>query len=150
MKQHKTYLAFDYGTVRTGMAVGEDLTCCAEPLKPLRMKHGWADEEQLADVIIRWQPDAFVIGMPDIPNKHNKGEINIAARAQSFAAYLNRKFTKPCYFTDERLTSRLMEVKQKEEKDKVSLDSRVAQALLCEWLCESTANTQNIHDLKKQ
>ena len=40
MHSHQTYLAFDYGTVRTGVAVGQLLTGTATPLNPLAMQDG--------------------------------------------------------------------------------------------------------------
>lgn len=147
-QQDKKYLAFDYGTKWTGMAVGSELTGGAEALPPLSMENGRADEKQLQKIVDNWQPDGFVLGMPAKPEEAHTNQtettspinpINLPKRIHSFAAFLKRKFDKPYYFIDERLSSRVMESNLKSTGAKPSvvqdnLDSLVAQALLCEWL----------------
>lgn len=137
-------MAFDYGISRCGIAVGEDISCFAQALRPLKMKNGQAQEEELTSLLAKWQPDAFVIGIPlSLSNlkadKLPKPKINIADRVIKFADYLKRKFDRPCYFVDERLSSRIVAREQKANKDKASLDSRVAQMLLTEWLNQGSA-----------
>ncbi len=140
---HPVFLAFDYGTVRTGVAVGQSVTGTAMPLAPLGMKNNKADKTQLDSLIAEWQPTGFVLGMPALPDGDHC--INIAKRVRSFAGYLNRHYSRSCYFVDERLSSRSLEDTCSEARlpgeprvraaaDQAAADSRVAQALLCAWL----------------
>ena len=140
---HPVFLAFDYGTVHTGVAVGQSVTGTAMPLAPLGMKNNKADKTQLDSLITEWQPTGFVLGMPALPDGDHCR--NIAKRVCSFARYLDRHYSRSCYFVDERLSSRSLEDTCLEERmrgdprvrsiaDKTAADSRVAQALLCAWL----------------
>ncbi|MBE8182583.1 MAG: Holliday junction resolvase RuvX [Candidatus Portiera sp.] len=143
------YLAFDYGTQSSGIAVGGDISCSAEPLPALTMNNGWADDEQLYKLVAEWSPDAFVLGLPATPAQAAESKtsqpINIAKRVHSFSAYLQRKFNRPCHLIDERLSSRVMEEKLKDMGVKAEagvLDSMVACALLQGWL-EQQENTKD-------
>ena len=67
--------------------------------------------------------------------------VNLAKRIKSFAEFLNRKFSKPCYFIDERLSSRAAQSDLKQAgvarpKIRENLDSVVAGELLREWLAD--------------
>ena len=57
-------LAFDYGTPRIGVAYGQTLTGTAQAVGVLRARDGVPDWQDVAALIERWQPDAFVIGLP--------------------------------------------------------------------------------------
>lgn len=152
------YLAFDYGTEYSGLAVGGDISTSAEPLPPLAMNNGWANEQQLRRMVTEWSPDAFVLGLPATPTQAREDQaktqrpMNLAKRVHSFSAYLQRKFAKPCYFIDERLSSRVMEQKLKDsgiQADKGVLDSMVACALLLEWLEQQNNRKENIKHCDK-
>lgn len=143
------YLAFDYGTQYSGIAVGGDISSSAEPLAPLAMNNGWADDEQLYKLVAEWSPDAFILGMPATPAQAKAEQaktaqpINLAKRVHSFSAYLTRKFDRPCHFIDERLSSRVMEQKLRSmglQPQAGTLDSMVACALLHLWLDNKNNN----------
>ena len=157
MSQAKRYLALDYGTKRTGLAVGDDLSGSSQAISPLPMKQGRADEKELQKVVDKWQPDAFVLGLPASPRAHyaanlstkagkiqDKDQIpNINKRVKNFAEFLGRKFSLPCYFVDENLSSRVAEQEMKQagmrsKEIKQNLDSVVANSLLREWLEHNT------------
>ena len=63
----QTFLAFDFGTQRTGVATGNRLTRTASPQPTLTA----TNDQRLALVAVRikeWQPDALVVGVPFHPD----------------------------------------------------------------------------------
>ena len=128
----RTFLAFDYGTRRMGIAVGQSITGSATPLKLLAMKNGRPQPAQLDKLVGEWSPAGFVLGMPAGPQAPTN--VNIARRVKSFAGYLRRRYRKPCFFVDERLSSRVIAARHTNTNQAV--DSEVAQALLGAWLAE--------------
>ena len=59
-----TYLGFDFGLKRIGVAIGQSLTRQARPLTVLRAAEcipNWSDIENL---INEWQINALVVGIP--------------------------------------------------------------------------------------
>lgn len=145
----KTYLAFDYGIRRIGVAVGQTISQSATALSILMVKNGRPQSEQLDRLVEDWHPAGFVLGLPAEPK--TQGPINIARRVRSFAAYLTRRYHKPCFFIDERLSSRVIKDREygghrenRENRENKShkghIDSLVAQALLNDWLAQSPQN----------
>ena len=65
--QHQSFLAFDYGLKRTGVAVGNRLMKSATPQGTIAAE-GDARFEHIAKRIKEWQPDALVIGVPYHPD----------------------------------------------------------------------------------
>jgi putative Holliday junction resolvase len=96
-----TFLAFDFGLRRVGVASGNSLTRSAQPLRTLASVGDarFADIEQL---IREWQPDALVVGVPFHPDgaPHDN-----TRRAQRFARQLQGRFGLPVHEVDERYTT---------------------------------------------
>ena len=65
----RTFLAFDFGTRRTGVAVGNSLLREASPLGSVAAE-GDARFEPITRLIAEWQPDALVLGVPCHPGRH--------------------------------------------------------------------------------
>jgi putative Holliday junction resolvase len=97
----QTFLAFDFVTVRVGVASGNSLTRSATPLTTLR-ETGDARFAAIARLINDWQPDALVVGVPLHPDgaPHDN-----TRRAQRFARQLHGRFKLPVHEVDERYTS---------------------------------------------
>lgn len=95
-------MAFDYGTQRIGLAVGQRLTGTAEELAPIKAKDGVPNWQQLESLIKEWQPDAFVVGLP---LNMDGSESEMSRRASKFARRLEGRFGKPSFMQDERLSS---------------------------------------------
>ena len=97
-----TYLCFDFGERRIGVAVGQALTGTASPLEVLVCRSGihWRRIEQLID---QWQPHALVLGVPLTEEGRSQP---MTARAQRFARQLEGRFGLPVHRTDERYSSR--------------------------------------------
>jgi putative Holliday junction resolvase len=96
-----SFLAFDFGLKRTGVAVGNRLTRSATPQGAIRAE-GDARWAPLAQRIAEWQPDALVVGVPWHPdgNAHEN-----TRRAQRFARQLRARFHLPVYEVDERYST---------------------------------------------
>ena len=97
----QTFLAFDFGTQRTGVATGNRLTRTASPQPTLTA----TNDQRVALVAVRikeWQPDALVVGVPFHPDgaAHEN-----TARAQKFARQLRAKFLLPVFEVDERYST---------------------------------------------
>jgi putative Holliday junction resolvase len=99
--QQQTFLAFDYGLKRTGVAVGNRLLKTATPQGTIAAE-GDARFEQIAQRIQAWQPDALVIGVPSHPDG---GEHENTLRARKFGRQLRGRFGLAVYEVDERYST---------------------------------------------
>ena len=63
----QTFLAFDFGLKRTGVATGNRMLRSATPQATIKAE-GDARFVQVAQRIKEWQPDALVIGVPYHPD----------------------------------------------------------------------------------
>lgn len=97
----QTFLAFDFGLQRTGVATGNRLTRTATPRGTLVAcaDARWPMVRQRID---EWQPDALVVGVPYHPDgaAHEN-----TARAQRFARQLRGRFGLPVFEVDERYST---------------------------------------------
>jgi putative Holliday junction resolvase len=96
-----TFMAFDFGTQRTGVAVGNRLMGTAQPQATIAAS-GDARFAQIALRLKEWQPDAIVIGVPYHPDgaAHEN-----TARAQKFGRQLRGRFGLPVFEVDERYST---------------------------------------------
>ena len=97
----QSFLAFDYGLKRTGVAVGNRLTRTATPQGTLTAE-GDARFISIAARVKEWQPDAIVIGVPFYPDgaAHDN-----TRRAQKFGRQLRGRFNLPVFEVDERYST---------------------------------------------
>ena len=97
----QTFLAFDFGLKRTGVASGNRLTRTATP-QPTITALGDARFVPIAQRIQEWQPDALVVGVPFHPDgaPHDN-----TARAQKFARQLRGRFGLEVFEVDERYST---------------------------------------------
>jgi len=96
-----TFLAFDYGTRRTGVAVGNRMLRTATP-QPTITGEGKARLEAAAERVRQWEPDALVVGVPFHPDgaPHDN-----TARARRFGRQLAARVKLPVYEVDERYST---------------------------------------------
>jgi len=96
-----SYLAFDFGRKRTGVAVGNSLLRQASALTTIGAE-GNARFEPIARLVAEWQPDALVVGVPLHPDgaPHDN-----TRRAQRFARQLHGRFGLPVHQVDERYST---------------------------------------------
>mgnify|MGYP000193260031 FL=1 len=97
----QTYLAFDFGLKRTGVAAGNSLLRQATPLTTVAAE-GDARFAPIGQLIADWQPDALVVGVPVHPDgaPHDN-----TRRAQRFARQLHGRFGLPVHEVDERYST---------------------------------------------
>lgn len=97
-----TWLAFDFGVKRVGVAVGETATRLAHPLSAIATESNDARFEAIAKLVAEWRPVGFVVGQP----RHaDGGEHEIARLAGKFGRRLEGRFGIPVAYVDETLTS---------------------------------------------
>ena len=96
-----SFLAFDFGLQRTGVAAGNSLLRQATPLTTVAAA-GDARFVPIGKLIAEWQPDALVVGIPVHPDgaPHDN-----TRRAQRFARQLHGRFGLPVHEVDERYST---------------------------------------------
>ena len=96
-----SFLAFDYGLKRTGVATGNTLLGRASPLTTIAAE-GEARFAPISQLVREWQPDALVIGVPLHPDgaPHEN-----TRRAQRFGRQLRGRFHLPVHAVDERYST---------------------------------------------
>jgi len=128
-----TVLAFDFGTRRIGVAVGNTVTRTARALTTIATDDGAA----LATVVAQWQPQMLVVGVP----VHADGTPHaMTARATRFAEELRARFALPVHHADERHTTELaqsaLDAARAGRKGRAARDEVAAQIILQAWLDE--------------
>jgi putative Holliday junction resolvase len=99
-----TWLAFDFGSTRIGVAIGNSLTQGARPLSVIPSVPTAARFEAISKIIHEWQPDRLLVGLPVYPD----GALHpFAAQCQRFARQLSGRFGLTVVLADERYTSAL-------------------------------------------
>lgn len=97
----QTFLAFDFGLKRTGVAVGNRMLRTATGQPTIRAE-GAARLAQAEARVKEWQPDALVVGVPFHPDGASHDN---TARALKFARQLRSRCGKPVYEVDERYST---------------------------------------------
>ena len=97
----QSFLAFDYGQKRTGVATGNRLLRTASPQATIKAE-GDARFVQVQARIREWQPDALVVGVPYHPDGASHEN---TARALKFARQLHGRFRLPGYEVAERYST---------------------------------------------
>ena len=97
----QTFLAFDFGIKRTGVAVGNRLMRSATPQGTIKAE-GDARFAQIAARIQEWQPDALVVGIPFHPDGAPHENTRLAQR---FSRQLQGRFKLPVFEVDERYST---------------------------------------------
>src|SRR3546814_12897441 len=60
----QTFLAFDYGTKKIGVAIGNTLTGQARPLEILLSVQRDRRFAEIEHLLTSWQPDKVIVGLP--------------------------------------------------------------------------------------
>lgn len=127
-----TVLAFDFGTRRIGVAVGEMMLGTARPIATIAAEANDARFAAIGKLIDEWRPDRLVVGLP----LSLSGESHeMTDRCRRFARQLEGRYRLPVLLVDERLTSTAAEEHLRERgldwrRRKASLDAEAAATLL--------------------
>ena len=126
----QSFLAFDFGLKRTGVAYASRLLGQAQPQGTVTAS-GDARWPLIAQHIERWQPDALVVGVPYHPDgaAHEN-----TALAKKFARQLHGRFFLPVFEVDERYST--TEAKSDGAKD---VDAASACVILDQFLRNLTS-----------
>ena len=134
-----TFMSFDYGKKRMGIAMGQRITQSANGIGCISAVDGKPNWEQLDKLVAEWKPDAFVVGLP---LNMDGSESDMSKRANKFSKRLHGRFGKPSFTIDERLTT--FEAKQtaksmghKGHYKSDPVDELAAQLILQSWLEEN-------------
>ena len=136
------YLAFDFGTQRIGVAVGDAVTRSARALCTIP-----EDWRQIEKLIKEWGPVACVVGLP----LDREGEEQaITRKARAFASELGKRIKGPVHLCDERYSSRSAQDDLREARSSGAMkrrvkqgdkDSAAARLILQQWLTENQKTT---------
>ena len=132
-----TYLGFDFGNKKIGIAIGQIITTTASPLQTIRSINQNPNWEIITRLIEEWRPAGLVVGI----SKQADGSDNpITPRMLKFCRHLEGRYQLPVYQQDETLST--FEAKQM-LFDEVSVnadklwevqDQLAAQLILQTWL----------------
>jgi len=130
MVRHRSFIGFDFGQKRVGVATGNTLTGSASPLTTLSTV-GDARFAAIGKLIEEWQPDALVVGVPYHPDG---AEHDNTLKARRFANQLHGRFSLPVHQVDERYST--TEAKALGARD---LDAASAALILDQYLRQLAA-----------
>jgi putative Holliday junction resolvase len=98
-------LAFDFGTRRIGVALGNGITRGAHALKVVSARPAAAMWRELAGLVDHWQPHQIVVGIA----RHPDGAAHeMTERCERFARQLEGRFHLPVARVDERYSSAVL------------------------------------------
>jgi putative Holliday junction resolvase len=102
LSAQSSFLAFDFGLKRVGVATGSGLMRQGNPLRTIAAEANEARFAAIDALIKEWTPDALVVGVPYHPDgaPHDN-----TRRAQRFARQLHGRFRLPVHEVDERYTT---------------------------------------------
>ena len=135
---HGTFLAFDFGVKRVGVAVGNSITGTAQALTTLREVGNGQRVAAIAELIREWQPAALVVGLP---SNDDGSPHELTRLCRRFAQRLKGRFNLPTILVDERYTSAAASSLLTEKgvhgiKQKPLLDQVAAQQILLAYFDE--------------
>ena len=138
-----TFLAFDFGTRRIGIAVGNTISATARPLTTINDEKNDARFAEIASLLKEWQPVALVVGLPcnDDGTPHE-----MTSLCRRFANRLKGRFNLPTLLVDERYTSAAASSVLDEQgvhgrKQKPLIDQYAAQQILQAYFDEPSAGS---------
>lgn len=133
-----TVLAFDFGTRRIGVAVGEMMLGSARPLTTISAEANDTRFAAIGKLIDEWRPGCLVVGLPlSLDGESHE----MTERCRRFARQLEGRYRLPVLLVDERLTSTAAEENLRERgldwrRRKASLDAEAAATLLQSYFDE--------------
>jgi putative Holliday junction resolvase len=97
-----TFLGFDFGTKKIGVAVGQLTTATANSLQTLRSPNESPNWQAIEGLVKEWQPAGFVVG---ISRQHDGTDNPVTPRMLKFCRQLNGRFNLPVHQQDEMLST---------------------------------------------
>ena len=133
--QSGTVLAFDFGTKRVGVAVGDLARGIAHPLSTIAFEDNRRRLDAIGALIAEWQPVRLVVGSPSCGLRDNHP---LDAHIGRFIRRLHARFSIKVEVIDEGLSSwaasrRLSQVGLPSKSQKHIIDSMAACVILETW-----------------
>ena len=125
-----TIMAFDYGTKRIGVAVGNTVTCLGQPISTIAEPSSDAYFHKIEALLKEWRPNRLVVGLPCHPDGTPH---EMSAKARRFGNQLHGRFQIPVDWVDERYTSAVLE---SDPKMRDNLDAQSAALILEQYFLE--------------
>lgn len=134
-------MAFDYGTRRIGVSVGNEMLRSASALDPLNARDGIPDWGVIENLLKEWQPDLLVVGLPI----HDDGsESDMSVRARKFGNRLHGRFGSPVEMFDERGTTRAAKLIAKAQGHKGNYRDRGVDGIAAQLILEGWFNRASL------
>jgi putative Holliday junction resolvase len=97
-----TFLGFDFGTKKIGVAVGQLTTATANSLQTLRSPNQTPNWQAIENLVKEWQPAGFVVG---ISRQFDGTDNPVTPKMLKFCRQLNGRFNLPVHQQDESLST---------------------------------------------
>ncbi len=97
-----TFLGFDFGTKKIGVAVGQLTTKTANSLDTLRSPNQTPNWQHIEKLVREWQPVGFIVG---ISRQFDGTDNPVTPKMLKFCRQLNGRFNLPVYQQDESLST---------------------------------------------
>ena len=121
-------LGFDFGFKHIGIALGNTNLQWARPLIRLNAQDGIPNWNRINDLIIEWDIQAFIVGLP-LNLDGSTQEVSLAA--QKFSRKLTGRFKLPAFLVDERYTTKEARILHKKA---LEYDTLSAAIIIESWL----------------
>ena len=122
-------VAFDFGTKKIGVAVGQTSTYTSSPLQIILSKDNKVNWNEIMILLNEWKPDLIIVGKP---LNMDGTDSDIMKEVEKFYIKLKRNYVADFVYIDERLTT--FEARQiLEEKNVEKVDANAAKILIDNW-----------------
>ena len=122
-------VAFDFGTKKIGVAVGQTATYTSSPLQIIINKDNKVNWSEISILMNEWNPELIIVGKP---LNMDGTDSEILKKVEKFYEKLKNTFDANLEYIDERLTT--FEAKQiLEDTDIDQVDANAAKILIDNW-----------------
>ena len=130
----ETILAFDFGTKKIGLALGNSLLRVAQPLKTIAHRSNDSTFQEIQQFIQAWEMTLLVVGLP----RHPDGTAHaMTHRCTRFGNQLYGRFQLPVVWIDERYTSATA------HDPRGDIDAQAAVMILEQYFASTPSETMN-------
>ena len=135
-----TYIAFDFGMKKMGIAIGQNITNTASPMDSVVMKNGNPDWNALKQLIEEYRPTTIILGKPDVKDKSSEA---LMKKIEAFKEILEMDLNQNVEWALEHLTTEDAKEKLKLQRQegilsrriiKGQVDSMAAAIFLQDWM----------------
>ena len=135
-----TFIAFDFGMTKMGVAIGQNITNTASPLDHMVMRNGSPDWDLVERLIKEYRPITIILGKPKVIDESSEA---LMKKIKAFKRSLERDLNQNVEWTPEHLTSKDAKEKLKVRRQegilsrkimKGQIDSMAAAIFLQDWM----------------